>query len=121
MSDYLIKIGNTKLSYILRGGYEIQENEDIVLDSKTMADGTERRNIAEKKKTTIAISFSQIDGETLKDYCDLMDDDFEAEYWSKLERQYKTKVFRLTNKPSNSMLLSTKEIYDEFDIVLESV
>ena len=68
MQDYLIKIGNTKLNYILRGGYNIQENQDIVLDKKTMADGTERRNIAEKKKTTISIKFSQIDGLTLKNY-----------------------------------------------------
>ena len=28
MSDYLIKIGDTKLKYILRGGYEIQENQE---------------------------------------------------------------------------------------------
>ena len=121
MSDYLIKIGTTKLSYILRGGYKIQENQDIVLDSKTMADGTERRNIAEKKKTTISVSFSQIDGITLKSYIDLMDGDFTMTYWSKDSRTYKTGTFRMNNKPTNSMLYSPKEIFDEFEITLESV
>ena len=121
MNDYLIKIGNTKLDYILRGGYNIQENQDIVLASATMADGTTRRNIAEKKKTTIGIKFSQIDGLTLKSYSDLWQNDFTATYWSKDDRTYKTGTFRLTEKPSNSMLYSPNEIFDEFDITLESV
>ena len=121
MSDYLIKIGNTKLRYILRGGYNIQENQDIVLDSKVMADGTERRNIAEKKKTTIGITFSQIDGATLQSYIALWEEDFIAEYWSKDDRTYKTATFRVNDKPSNSMLYSPDEIYDEFEVVLESV
>lgn len=121
MSDYLVKIGNTKLRYILRGGYNIKENQDIVLESKTMADGTLRRNIAEKKKTTIGISFSQIDGTTLKSYLDLMHGEFMSEYWSKDSRTYLTRTFRLTEMPENSMLYSPDEIFDEFDIVLESV
>ena len=75
MIDYLIKIGNTKLRYILSGGYQIQENQDIVLAKKTMADGTVRKNIAEKKKTIINITFSQIDGATLKEYNELWKED----------------------------------------------
>ena len=121
MSDYLIKIGNTKLKYILRGGYSIQENQDIILEEKTMADGTTRRNIAEKKKTTIYITFSQIDGTTLKDYITLMAGDFSANYWSKDARTYKTATFRLEEKPFNSMLYSPNEIFDEFEVILESV
>lgn len=121
MSDYLLKINNTKLKYILRGGYNIQENEDIVLDSKVMADGTERRNIAEKKKTTITVKFSQIDGTTLKDYITLMQGDFTATYWSKDTRTYKTAVFRLNSQPVSSLLHSPTETYDEFEVMLESV
>ena len=121
MSDYLIKIGNTKIRYILRGGYNIQENQDIVLESKTMADGTERRNIAEKKKTTIGITFSQIDGATLQSYIALWQGDFQMEYWSKDDRTYKIATFRLSETPTNSMLYSKDEIFDEFDVVLESV
>ena len=92
MSDYLVKIGNTKLKYILRGGYEIQENQEIILAKKTMADGTQRRNIAEKRKTTIKITFSQIDGATLQNYCKMWLEDFNCEYWSKDDRMYKTDI-----------------------------
>lgn len=121
MSDYLIKIGNTKLQYILSKGYKIQENQDIVLASKTMADGTKRRNIAEKKKTTIDIKFSRIDGATLMSYIALLQGDFTATYWSKDTRTYKTSTFRLSEQPTNSVIYSVGEIYDEFDITLESV
>lgn len=121
MEDYLIKIENTKLKYILSGGYQIQENQEIILAKKTMADGTERRNIAEKRKTTIKIQFSQIDGATLQEYSSLWQNDFNVEYWSKDDRMYKTTVFRLSKKPSNSILYSVKEIFDEFDITMESV
>ena len=121
MSDYLIKIGDTKLKFILRGGYEIQENQEIILAKKTMADGTERRNIAEKRKTTIKITFSQIDGATLQEYCQLWLNDFTANYWSKDDRIYKTNVFRIETKPTNALLYSPNEIFDEFDVVMESV
>lgn len=121
MSDYLIKIENTKLKYILSGGYQIQENQEIILSKKIMADGTERRNIAEKRKTTIKIKFSQIDGATLEEYSKLWQNDFTATYWSKDDRMYKTGVFRVEKKPSNSMLYSLKEVFDEFDVTLECV
>ena len=121
MKDYLIKIENTKLKYILSGGYQIQENQEIILAKKTMADGTERRNIAEKRKTTIKIKFSQIDGATLQEYSSLWQNDFNVEYWSKDDRMYKNGVFRLSKKPTNSILYSPKEIFDEFDITMESV
>lgn len=121
MSDYLLKIGNTKLRYILRGGYDIQENQDIVLKKKTMADGTIRKNIAEKKKTNIRVKFSQIDGQTLATYNNLWKNDFELVYWSKDDRIYKTATFRVSNKPSNAILYSPTEIYDEFNVEMESV
>lgn len=121
MSNYLIKIEDTKLNYILSKGYQIQENQEIILSKKTMADGTERRNIAEKRKTTIKIKFSQIDGATLQTYNNLWQNDFNVEYWSKDERTYKTGLFRLSKKPTNSIINSPKEIFDEFDITMESV
>lgn len=121
MSNYLLKIEDTILKYILSGGYQIQENQEIVLSKKTMADGTERRNIAEKRKTTIKIKFSQIDGATLQEYSSLWQNDFNVEYWSKDDRMYKNGVFRLPKKPTNSILYSPKEIFDEFEVVMESV
>ena len=121
MNDYLIKINDIKLNYILSKGYQIQENQEIILAKKIMADGTERRNIAEKRKTTIKIKFSRIDGLTLQEYSNLWKNDFNAEYWSKDERTYKTGIFRVSKKPNNSIINSTKEIFDEFEIVMESV
>ena len=121
MSDYLVKIGQTKLRYILSGGYDIQENQEIVLKKKTMADGTVRRNIAEKREINIKIKFSRIDGITLSEYNALWQDDFEAEYWSKDDRTYKTATFRLSKKPTNTIIYSLDEIYDEFSVELESV
>lgn len=121
MEDYLIKIGNVKLKYILRSGYDIKENQEIVLAEATMADGTKRRNIAEKRRTFIKIKFSQIDGKTLQDYNNLWQNDFEATYWSKDDRVYKTATFRVENKPTNSVLYTKKEIYDEFEVEMETV
>ena len=121
MSDYLVKIGDTKLRYILRGGYSIQENQEIVLAKATMADGTTRKNIAEKRRTNIQIKFSQIDGETLQLYSSLWQEDFEMEYWSKDDRTYKTALFRVDSKPTNEMLFSKDEIYDEFKVEMVSV
>lgn len=121
MNDYLVKIENTKLRYILRGGYTVIENQDIVLAEKTMADGTKRRNIAEKKRTTINIQFSQIPGVTLQEYSSLWKNDFTANYWSKDDRTYKTALFRLKEQPSNSLLNTTQEMYDEFSVTWESV
>ena len=121
MSDYLIKIKDVKLKYILSGGYTIQENQEKILSKATMADGTERRNIAEKRKTTIKINFSQIDGATLEEYSKLWQNDFDVTYWSKDDRMYKTGTFRVQKKPTNSILNSPKEIFDEFDVTMESV
>lgn len=121
MSDYLLKIGNTKLKYILSKGYKVQENQEIVLKKATMADGTVRRNIAEKRKTTITVTFSRIDGATLQQYCNLWINDFTLEYWSKDERTYKNGTFRVENKPTNSIVYSVDEIYDEFEVTMESV
>lgn len=121
MNDYLLKINGVMIKYILSGGYDIQENQEIVLAKKTMADGTTRRNIAEKKKTVIKIKFSQIDGVTLQEYSELWQNDFETEYWSKDDRVYKNGMFRVENKPTNSVLNSLKEVYDEFEVVMESV
>lgn len=87
----------------------------------TMADGTIRRNIAEKKKIIIKIKFSKIDGNTLADYLTLMENDFEAIYYSPKYKTTKTATFRLTEKPDIEMIGTYIDLYEEFDIELESV
>lgn len=86
-----------------------------------MADGTIRRNIAEKKKTIIKIKFTKINGNTLANYLTLMQNDFEAIYYSPKYKTNKTATFRLTEKPDIEMIGSYIDLYEEFDIELESV
>lgn len=86
-----------------------------------MADGTERKNIAEKKKTSIKLKLTKIDSDTLANYLALMSDDFEATYYSPKYKIHKTAFFRLTNKPDVEMIGSYLDIYEEFDVALESV
>lgn len=86
-----------------------------------MSDGTVRRNIAEKKKISIKIKFTKIDGNTLSDYLTLMENDFEAEYYSLKYKTMKTATFRLVDKPNITMIGTYLDLYEEFDIELESV
>lgn len=86
-----------------------------------MADGTERRNIAEKKKTSITIKFSKIDSETLSNYLSLMENDFEATYYSPKYQVYKTLTFRLVEKPNIAMIGTYIDLFEDFEIQMESV
>lgn len=105
----------------MKNGYITKEDEDKVLAKVTMADGTERRNIAEKKKVVIKIKFTKIDGTTLSNYLTLMEGDFEATYYSPKYKTNKTATFRLTDKPDIEMIGTYMDLYEEFDIELESV
>ena len=86
-----------------------------------MADGTIRKNIAEKKKVVIKIKFTKIDGTTLANYLTLMEKDFEATYYSPKYKMHKTAVFRLKEKPDIQLIGTYIDLYEEFDIELESV
>lgn len=86
-----------------------------------MADGTIRRNIAEKKRVTIKIKFSKIDSQTLSTYLTLMQDDFEATYYSPKYKTTRINTFRLTEKPNIEMIGSYLDFYEEFEIIMESV
>lgn len=105
----------------MKNGYIIKEDEDIVLAKLTMADGTTRRNIAEKKKITIRIKFTKIEGTTLASYLSLMGDDFSATYYSPKYKTNKTATFRLKDKPDIEMIGTYIDLYEEFDIKMESV
>lgn len=86
-----------------------------------MADGTERRNIAEKKKVNIKIKFSKIDNVTLSSYLTLMEGDFEAEYYSPKYHVLKTQTFRLIDKPDISLIGTYIDLYEEFQVEMESI
>jgi len=105
----------------LKNGYIIKEDEDIILAELTMADGTTRRNIAEKKKITIKIKFTKIDNNTLSSYLNLMQDEFEATYYSPKYKIHKTTIFRLKDKPDIEIIGSYLDLFEEFSIEMESV
>lgn len=105
----------------MKNGYIIKEDEDIVLASITMADGTVRRNIAEKKKIILKIKFSKIDSQTLSNYLSLMENDFNALYYSPKYKIQKSATFRLKEKPDIEMISSYIDLFEEFDIELESI
>lgn len=117
----VFQIGDVKLDNILKNGYLIKEDENIVLSEITMADGTKRQNIAEKKKIIIKIRFTKINSETLATYLNLMNDDFEATYYSPKYKNNKTATFRLREKPDIEMIGSYIDLFEEFEIQLESV
>ena len=117
----VFQIGNTILDNILKNGYSIKEDEDIILSEMTMADGTKRQNIAEKKKTIVRIRFTKINSETLATYLTLMENDFEATYYSPKYKINKTATFRLSEKPDIEMIGSYIDLFEEFEIQLESV
>ena len=104
-----------------KNGYGLQEDQDKVLKKITMADGTERRNIAEKKKVTINLKFTKIDVNTLSNYLALMEGDFQATYYSFKYKTVKTATFRLSEKPNIEMIGSYLDLLEEFDVTLESV
>lgn len=116
-----MQIGSTPIKFLQKNGYAIQEDEDKVLSTLTMADGTERRNIAEKKKVTINLKFTKIDGNTLSNYLTLMDNDFQATYYSVKYKITKTATFRLTKKPTVEIIGTYLDILEEFEVALESV
>lgn len=87
----------------------------------TMADGTVRRNIAEKKKITIKIKFTKIDGNTLSNYLTLMQDDFTPLYYSPKYKTQKSTTFRLKDKPDIEMIGSYIDLFEEFTVTMESV
>lgn len=99
----------------------MQEDQDIVLKKITMADGTERRNIAEKKKVTISLKFGKIDVDNLSSYLTLMENDFSATYYSFKYKTYKTATFRLNDKPNIEMIGTYLNILEDFSLILESV
>lgn len=117
----MLQIGSISIRFLQKNGYAIKEDQDKVLKTLTMADGTERRNIAEKKKVTINLKFTKIDVNTLSSYLALMDGDFQATYYSFKYKTAKPATFRLAEKPNIEMIGSYLDLLEEFDVTLESV
>lgn len=95
MEDYLVKIGDFKLKHILVEGYDLQEEEPSVDEEAVMADGTLRRSYSNYKKTSLNVTLSDMNQNTLKRYLDVLksNNELEVTYFSYKNNCYKTKMF----------------------------
>lgn len=121
MIDGVLIIDGVNIQHILKNGYYVQENQPIVLSEKVMADGTTRQNIAEKKKTIITLNLSKMYGDNISKYLQLFLGDREVKYYSPTYKEMKIAIFRVPEKPTVEMILAELDLYEEFEVILESV
>lgn len=116
MKDYLIKKGSFAFKQILSSGY-VYDNQPVVLNKSTKADGSIKIIYAQYSNLTISIKFGNLDGDTIKSYNENFVDGL-YEYWDVDTKTYKTANF-IVEKGSKTMLSSKNgERYDDFDVVL---
>lgn len=116
----LLKHGDFEFKNILSGGYNIIEDEPDVLSEATMADGSIRRNYGKMPKTSIKVTFSQLNKDTYKEYMSHFSQNEDVySYFSPKQQKMLTKKFYVTF-PEMSILSTTKSHrYDEFEVTLE--
>lgn len=115
----LLKHGNFEFKNILSGGYDITEDKPDILSESTMADGSIRRNYGKMPKTSIKVTFSQLNKDTYKEYMShfLQNEDVYS-YFSPKQQKMLTKKFFITF-PEMFILSTTKNHrYDEFEVEL---
>lgn len=116
----LLKHGDFEFKNILSEGYKIIEDEPDILSESTMADGSIKRNYGKMPKTTINITFSQLDKNTYKEYMSHFSENEDVySYFSPKQQKILTKKFYVVF-PETSILSTTKNHrYDEFEVILE--
>ena len=116
----LLKHGDFEFKNILSGGYSIIEDEPDILSESTMADGSIRRNYGKMAKTSIKVTFSQLNKDTYKEYMSHFSQNEDVySYFSPKQQKMLTKKFYVTS-PETSILSTTKSYrYDEFEVTLE--
>lgn len=116
MQDYLIKKDGFKFSQILEKGY-VYENNPVVLNKSTKADGSIKIVYAQYNELEIGITFGNLDGDTIKSYNEQFTDGL-YEYWDVDTKTYEQANF-IVEKGKKTMLSSKNgERYDDFDVVL---
>ena len=116
MQDYLIKKDNFKFSQILEKGY-VYENNPVVLNKSTKADGSIKVIYAQYNELTISIKFGNLSGDIIKQYNDKFTDGL-YEYWDVDTKTYKQANF-IVEKGKKTMISSKNgERYEDFDVVL---
>lgn len=116
----LLKHEDFEFKNILSGGYNITEDEPDILSESTMADGSIRRNYGKMAKTSIKVTFSQLNKDTYKEYMSHFSQNEDVySYFSPKQQKMLTKKFYVTS-PETSILSTTKSYrYDEFEVTLE--
>lgn len=116
----LLKHGDFEFKNILSEGYKIIEDEPDILSESTMADGSIKRNYGKMPKTTINITFSQLDKNTYKEYMSHFSENEDVySYFSPKQQKILTKKFYVVF-PETSILSTTKNHrYDEFEVELK--
>ena len=115
----LLKHGDFVFKNILSGGYNIVEDEPDVINEVTMADGTIKRNYGPMPKTSINVTFGQLNKDTYKEYMSHFSKNEDTySYFSLKQQKMLTKKFFVTF-PEASVLSTTKNHrYDEFEVEL---
>lgn len=116
----LLKHGDFVFKNILSGGYNITEDEPDVINEVTMADGTIKRNYGAMPKTTITVTFGQLNKDTYKEYMSHFSKNEDVySYFSLKQQKMLTKKFFVAF-PETSVLSTTKNHrYDEFEVELQ--
>lgn len=115
----LLKHGTFEFKNILSGGFNIVEDKPEILSEVTMADGSIRRNYGKMPKTSIKITFSQLNKETYKEYMShFVKDEDVYSYFSPKNQEMLTKKFFITFPETSILSVTKNHRYDEFEVEL---
>lgn len=116
----LLKHGDFEFKNILSEGFNIIEDEPDVLSESTMADGSIRRNYGKMPKTTIKVTFSQLNKDTYKEYMSHFSQNEDTySYFSPKQQKMLTKKFYITFPETSILSVTKSHRYDEFEVTLE--
>ena len=119
----LLKHGNFVFSNILRGGYNILENEPNIINETIMANGSKRRNYGLMPKTNIKIKFGELTKELFQEYMSHFSQNEDIySYFSPRSQTMLTKKFAISF-PESTLLYAndTEQKYDEFEVELKQI
>lgn len=120
---YLLKKGNFEFSKILANGYEIVEDEPNISSTKTMANGSIRRNYGLMPKTNIKVKFARLTKEEYLTYMSYFNKDEDVfTYYSPKNASYLTKKFFISRPETNIQYINNSETeFEELEIELEQI
>lgn len=119
----LLKHNDFSFKNILQGGYKILPNKPDVISKVTMANGSVRKNYGRMPKTTVKITFGQLDRDTYREYMShfSLPEDYYS-YYDTDTGEMKTKKFSVEREnDSIDYIDDIKERHEEFTVTLTQV